>query len=208
MTIDEPAQYVIWRGEPAACRFQLKFPPDAAGRRYSVYVRLKLGEAPVGKVAFKLEAMAAGAKDRPLPAIVGDSARRYEYAFLSYASPDRAEVLKTAQALKAVHIGFFQDLLSLEPGVEYEPKLFQEIDRCDLFLLFWSSHAAASEWVIREAEHALARRTTSGPDQIPDITPIILEGPPVPRAPELLKHLQFNDWLRYVIRAVEAERSM
>ena len=135
--------------------------------------------------------------------IRGHAARRYRHAFLSYASPDRAEVLKRAQALKAVHVDFFKDLLSLEPGEIYPPRLYEEIDRCDLFLLFWSSHAKASRWVTDETDRALARRGGK-PDAPPDIVPIVLEGPPVPAPPESWKDIHFNDWLRYVIAAEEA----
>jgi hypothetical protein len=57
----------------------------------------------------------------------GDSAKQYRKAFLSYATADRAEVLKRAQALKAAHIEFFQDLLHLEPGERWQRRLFEEI---------------------------------------------------------------------------------
>ena len=82
--------------------------------------------------------------------------------------------------LQAAHIEFFQDFLSIEPGERWERQLYKEIDVCDLFLLFWSSSAVQSQWVLREAELAVARQNAS-PDEEPDITPIILEGPPVPQ---------------------------
>ena len=76
-------------------------------------------------------------------------------------SPDRGEVIKRAQGLKAGGTNFFNDLLSLEPGEEWEKRLYEEIDRCDVFYLFWSSRAKASEWVMKEIEYALARRAAS-----------------------------------------------
>ena len=85
-------------------------------------------------------------------------------------------------------------MLSLEPGEAWEQRLYDEIDRCDLFLLFWSSNAAKSEWVERETEHAIARqRATEGS---PEITPIIIEGPPPAKPiPEQLRHMHFNDYV-------------
>ena len=74
-------------------------------------------------------------------------------------------------------------------------------------MLFWSSKAAKSEWVVREAEYALGRQKKSATDT-PRITPIILEGPPVPLPPPALREIHFNDALRYVIAAVEVERSV
>jgi len=89
--------------------------------------------------------------------------------------------------------------LSIEPGERWEQRLYEEIDRCDLFLLFWSKNAARSEWVLREAERAVARQDASEGTE-PDITPIVLEGPPVPEPiPDWLQHLHFNDHLIFLI---------
>jgi hypothetical protein len=164
-------------------------------------VRVVLDTVPIGSLRFTLEAIAT---TQPRDAITmrGDGARRYVRAFLSYATPDRAEVMKRAQALRLVGLDFFQDVLSLEPGQRWERQLYREIDTCDLFLLFWSSNAAKSEWVLREAQYALDRQTKSG-DDTPDITPVVLEGPPVPPPPEALKHLHFNDYFRYFIAGAE-----
>jgi hypothetical protein len=208
LEIAEPLQSLIWRGEPRACQFLVSLPAEAAGRTSHFRVRLFLGtkpeSIPVGSLYFAFKVHDSHNLFTSAADIQGDLAQRYKYAFLSYASADRAEVLKRAQALKAARIDFFHDLLSMEPGTLFEPRLFQEIDRCDLFMLFWSSSAAQSEWVRREAEYALVRQRASR-GAVPDITPIILEGPPVPKPPETLKGIHFNDAIRYVIAAIESE---
>jgi hypothetical protein len=107
-------------------------------------------------------------------------------------------MLKRAQGLKAGGTNFFNDLLSLEPGERWEKRLYDEIDRCDVFFLFWSSHARASEWVMKETAHALARQAAS-PDGQPDIVPVIIEGPPSPAPPDSLKAIHFNDGLIYIL---------
>lgn len=202
LSADEAMQELIWRGEPDACQFTVGAPADAAGKTFYPRILVLVNSVPVGAVTFALPATA----DAPAQSTVirGDEARRYSYAFLSYSSRDRAEVLKRAQGLRAARIDFFQDLLSLEPGDEWAPRLNQEIDRCDLFLLFWSSHAKQSQWVMKEVEYALARRKSSS-GGIPDITPVIIEGPPPPSPPDSLKDIHFNDALIYVLAAVEAE---
>ena len=43
--------------------------------------------------------------------------------------------------LQALKISYFEDLLDLEPGDRWWPRLETAIDQCDLFLLFWSSDA-------------------------------------------------------------------
>ena len=74
------------------------------------------------------------------------------------------------QGLKAARINFFEDLLTLEPGEHWEKRLYEEIEACDLFLLFWSTEAKASPWVMKEVEYALNRQKKS-PDQLPRSPP-------------------------------------
>jgi hypothetical protein len=203
LEIKEPNQFLVWRGEARACQFLVTLPADAAGRNYRLRVRILVESVPVGVLQFTLHGIAESDAAERDAQIRGEWARRYRQAFLSYASDDRAEVLKRAQGLKAARIGFFQDVLTLEPGERWERRLFEEIDRCDLFLLFWSSKAAQSSWVIREAEYALARREKSS-NEVPDITPVLLEGPPIPPLPSSLSQIHFNDPIRYVIAATPA----
>ncbi len=201
LTVDEAVQFVIWRGKPCVCQFLVGVPAGSERRTFHLKARLFVGGAPVGTLKFALPVGdTAGDTD-----IVEPEVAPYRYAFLSYASEDRAEVLKRAHALKAARVGFFQDLLSLEPGERWEKRLYVEIDKCDVFLLFWSSHAAKSDWVLREAKYALARRKPL--EDRPEIVPMILEGPPVPHAPEALSAIHFNDSMRYIMAAVEAHES-
>jgi DNA-binding protein HU-beta len=204
LSVDQAMQELTWRGEPDACQFTVGAPADAAGKTFYPRVLVLLNSVPVGTVTF---ALPATAKDAPAQTSVirGDEARRYSYAFLSYSSQDRAEVLKRAQGLKAGGVDFFQDFVKLEPGDKWVPELDREIERCDLFLLFWSSHAKASRWVTKELNHALARRKSSG-DGLPDIRPVMIGKPPPPSPPHSLKDIHFNDVLSYVLAAVEAER--
>jgi hypothetical protein len=59
------------------------------------------------------------------------------------------------QAFKIAGMSVFQDILDLGPGERWEKALYGEIDRCDVFLLFWSRAAAASEWVSKEIDCSL-----------------------------------------------------
>ena len=197
LSVDGEMQTLVWRGEPCACQFTLSAPEDAAGRTIHPRILVLVDSVPVGSLTFALK-ITAKAVSKAEPELRGDRARRYAYAFLSYASPDRAEVIKRAQGLRAGGTSFFNDLLSLEPGERWEKRLYEEIDRCDVFYLFWSSQAKASEWVMKEIEYALARRLTSE-NADPDIIPVIIEGPPPPSPPESLKDIHFNDSLLYVL---------
>jgi hypothetical protein len=206
LKIDEPNQYLVWRGEQRACQFIVTLPAIQEGRKtYHLRARFLLAGVPIGSIRFPLAV--SSFEETTSIEMAGTSVQRNRRAFLSYASSDRAEVLKRMQALKVARIDCFQDFLNLEPGERWEKRLYEEIDRCDLFVLFWSSAAAHSQWVAKEAQYALDRRKAQGISSI-DITPIILEGPPIPAPPEDLKDIHFNDAIRYVISAVEAETNV
>ncbi len=98
--------------------------------------------------------------------------------------------------LQALKISYFEDLLDLEPGDRWGPRLETAIDQCDLFLLFWSSGAKRSKWVRKEVSRALQRQAGDGFSP-PEIRPVILEGPPIVPPWEELSHLHFNDRLLY-----------
>jgi TIR domain-containing protein len=203
LRIAEPRQELTWNGEPAVCSFVVALPPAAAGRSHTLSVRVRIDDMPIGRLAFMLRVAARTDDVDAEKRIQGVDAKRYRYAFMSYSSADRVEVLKNARLLRALGIDFFQDLLSLEAGQQFEPMLFSEIDKCDLFLLFWSKTAAASDWVIRETEHALERQAASR-EEAPEIKPIILDGPPVPLPPPSLGRLHFNDFITHVIAGIES----
>jgi len=199
LVIAEPHQSLVWRGRPRSCAFLVEAPRDFNADAAQLRVRVLKGAAPVGHIRFSVAIDASDARAAIEPA--GEAAPRYRRAFLSYASSDRAEVLKRAQALRAAGVDFFNDLLSLEPGERWERRLYEEIDRCDVFLLFWSQAAKESQWVRREIDRARDAARDSG--RPAEILPIILEGPPPPTPPESLASLHFNDPLCYVIAAIE-----
>lgn len=129
---------------------------------------------------------------------------RYKRAFISYASEDRAEVLKRVQMLKTLNVEFFQDLLTLEPGDRWERMLYKYIDESEVIYLFWSNAAKRSEWVEREVQYALKRRSAGG-GALPAIVPIIIEGPPIVAPPKHLADLHFNDKILYFIEEEESK---
>jgi hypothetical protein len=88
---------------------------------------------------------------------------------------------------------------------DWERRLHEAIDRCDLFLLFWTASAARSEWVERETRYALERQAAS-PREEPHIMPVFLE-PEAPSVPEYLKSRHFDSLTRLAMRGAEAERT-
>jgi hypothetical protein len=154
---------------------------------------------PVGHVKFKLTVAAQPTVSPAAP--VGDDARPYQHAFISYAREDWVEVLRRVQVLRLkrlTRLSCFQDVLDEDPGARWERRLYREIDRCDVLLLFWSTAARDSEWVRREVQYALARKVTEF--DRPEILPVILEVPPCPPWPELA-HQHFDDVVARLIAA-------
>jgi len=199
LAIDEAVQHLVWQGRAESVQFAATVPATCKPSAVIGTLTVSQDGVPIGHIKFKLAVTASGLEATPVrnePA--GTGVARYGKAFISYASADRNEVLKRVQMLRHVGIEFFQDLLDLEPGDRWEQQLYRHIDESDLFLLFWSSSARKSTWVLKEIQYALKRKAG---DELakPEIAPVILEGPPPPPPPDELAHLHFNDYLTYFI---------
>ncbi|MFM9942194.1 MAG: protein kinase domain-containing protein [Hyphomicrobiaceae bacterium] len=197
----ERRQQITWTGQPKSVDFVVQAPWSLLGRDLRPVVRLAVEGTSIGRIAFRINVSVFG--KAPEPIFTGE-ARRYRRAFLSYSSVDRAEVLKRAQAFRAAGMEIFQDVLDLEPGDRWGPRLIEEINKSDVFYLFWSHSARTSPWVRKEARQAVRRQKTTTA-RAPDIIPIVLEQPS-PLPPRFLKHLHFNDPIAPVI-AQQARQS-
>lgn len=197
LAIDEAQQSVAWNGDAKVVQFVARFAETAPAR---VLVRLValVNDAPVGHAAFYIAQAGVASEEKSSTALTP-----FKHVFVSYASANRVDVLKHAMLLKRLGLEVFQDLLALEPGERWERALYRNIDKADLFLLYWSTQAAASDWVIKEAEYALARQDNGAEIQI---MPVLLEGPPAPRPPQSLRAIHFNDPIRYIIAAQTAAK--
>jgi hypothetical protein len=208
LAVDDDVQSAVWQGEPLCIQFGVSVPEACAPRNILGTVIVSEESVPVGHLRFKFKITGVqspvGEQEEtshaePEPA---GHLTRFQQAFISYASRDRQEVLKRVQMLNVAKIKFFQDLLTLEPGDEWEKLLYDYIDKSDVFFLFWSKAAAESEWVKREVEYAIKRRADKNlPD--PEIIPVIIEGPPPAAPPKELGELHFNDKLIYFINTRE-----
>jgi hypothetical protein len=199
LEVDNPVQSLTWHGRTEAVQFGVTARKDCPKRRVIGTVVVSLGEhqIPIGHVKFKLKV--TDSEDATLPTRPAtEAACRYRKAFVSYASADRLEVMKRVQLLERLKIDYFQDVLKLEPGQPWEQAIYRHIDECDLFLLFWSTNAKNSKWVLEETRYALRRKSGDACNP-PEVVPVIIEGPPPVEPPEDLKHLHFNDRLIYFI---------
>ena len=200
LDVPDPRQALVWSGRPEAVQFAVRVPEPYRPGAVVGTVTVSQNTVPIGHIKFKLEV--TGRAEAPPPhesGPVGDDARHYRFAFVSYATPDRQKVIARVQMLRLLGMRYFQDVLDIDAGERWERKLYLKIDEADLFLLFWSKAARDSEWVRREALYALSRK--GGNDSAPpEIKPVIIEGPPpVPPWPEL-ERVHFNDKLLYFLQ--------
>lgn len=180
-TADEERQDFVWLGKHGFVQFLVT--PLAAQSTVGLTISVLQSNVPIGTIKFVVAIQPSAVESTP--EAVGDAVR-YRTAFASYASQDRAEVLRRVQMLRAVGIRCFQDVLDLEPGELWERQLWKRIDEADVLFLFWSRHALSSDWVAREWRHGLQHKG------LDFIRPVILEHPPVP-PPEELAALHFDD---------------
>jgi type VI secretion system protein ImpC len=196
LVIDDPIQVMTWTGRPESVQFGVGVPRAQRPGNVIGTVTVSLDSIPIGHIKFKLRVIETSRTPSTDAEPTGADAHRYQLAFISYASADRPKVLMRVQMLAAVGIRYFQDLLDLDPGDRWERELYRHVDECDLFLLFWSSFAKQSEWVLKEVKYALSRKA-DGEFLPPEIRPVIIEGPPIVPPPDELSHLHFNDRLLY-----------
>jgi hypothetical protein len=163
LRVDDPVASLRWRRRAEAVQFGVTVPAETTTGTVVGTVAVSVDSAPVGRIKFKLSIDLDARNPRTEPQ--GDDAPRYRFAFISYSSKDRGEVVRRVQALSLVGIRYFQDVLTLEPGERWSKRIELGIDECDLFLLFWSREAKRSDWVRREVRYALTRK--AGDDMLP-----------------------------------------
>ena len=97
--VDDPVRTLVWRGSAQSVQFGVTIPTGRAPGNLIGTVSVSDNSVPIGRIKFVLRVMAAGAVETAADEPVSQSWRRFRQAFISYASPDRAEVLKRAQML-------------------------------------------------------------------------------------------------------------
>lgn len=151
-------QGFVWDGQPRIVEFEVQVPADAAPTRMVLRFYVRLAGVVLERVLLDLEISVA----RPASVWARhevSTKRLPTTAFASYSSLDRLRVLDRVAAIRiAAGIDVFLDCLDLNPSEKWEPRLRDEIDTRDLFILFWSSAAAQSRWVTWEWERALVAK--------------------------------------------------
>ncbi len=152
-----------------------------------------LYQAANGEITFSVEGLIVG--EIPLSVYVGaaqpaaelahTAGRAFQAVFCSYSRRDLRIVERVESAYKALGLSFLRDMITLRSGEAWNEGLRGMIEQADIFQLFWSHHAAGSDHVRMEWEHALSLRRAGA-----FIRPVYWENP-MPPAPPVLGHLHF-----------------
>ncbi len=121
----------------------------------------------------------------PRPTRIVSENRIYNAIFCSYSHDDTRVVERVERAYKALGLDYLRDIHSLKSGQTWNDKLYEMIDRADIFQLFWSPTAARSQYVELEWRHALTRS-----DRPAFIRPVYWTKP-IPSVPQALSHIHF-----------------
>lgn len=198
--VPDPIETLGWNGDIRNVGFIVKAPASLAPGLYPGSAKLMHGQIPFASIMFDLEVTSSESAIAGSAGLLDSRIHRIARAFASYASQDRAEVLRRVQGIRAVGINIFLDVVSLRCGQDWEREIYKEIDHSDSFFLFWSRNAAQSMWVDREWRYALKQRG------LDFINPLPLEGPAFAEPPAALMTKHFNDMILALIKTEDAIR--
>jgi hypothetical protein len=209
---ERPAQQTVAEGamivatpEAAGLEFNPPFAPVRFRRDWHAFdFEFQAVDAPLdtsanGRITFTVEGVIVA--DVPLsiyvtetlvsaaPEPVRATAAPYEAIFCSYSHADTTIVERVEAAYKALGIDYLRDVTTLRAGSHWGPELIGLIERADIFQLFWSTHAAESQYVTQEWAHALKLIAQQAKDEH-FIRPVRWEEP-MPDPPDALSHIHF-----------------
>jgi hypothetical protein len=180
-----PAEQVItWDGQPwysATFLFQtpVTLNADLSGRVLVYNGPLILGEIPVTMTLIQSDAGKALDKAEHL--------KKFDPIFASYSHRDTPVMQYFKRARENIGQKMLVDVYDLRSGEHWAQRLLDMIDESAVFQLFWSKHAAESQYCRQEWEHALKFL----PQRERFIQPVWWEEP-MPKPPPELQDLHFQ----------------
>ena len=129
------------------------------------------------------------------PGLLRDSlaqvnAQPYRLVFPSYSHADENVVEQFEAYAGAFGDEYLRDVRKLRAGQTVRDELLKYIEEADVFQLFWSPNAAASQYVTQEWTHALAARSQRADPHF--IRPVYWTSRPLPEPPPQLQPIHFT----------------
>lgn len=186
--IDEATQSVIWLGRPASAEFLVKVPDEARDEAFGRLIVMS-DKGPVGRISFNLT-IGEGDKETEKPTLAVTEVKVYHNTYLAYDKEDHPAVEALEPHFSASGWKWSPEAPGpSEVDLDWEVKAIPAIKKSELFVLFWSDAAEASDRVETEWQVALGARL-SDKDGLPDILAVNLQNP-APEVPERLSFLSF-----------------
>ena len=143
---------IVWSGEFTQCSFRHFIDEDLEADNLYCEVNVYVNGVPVGCTSFLTDIVAHEVQN----IYAKPDATRFEKIFVSYSHQDYDRVKYLVQGFRAQGIDYFFDRHNLRSGDVYSERIFEYIDKADLFMLCWSANAQKSEYVKTEIERALS----------------------------------------------------
>ena len=139
-----------WQGDFLKYSFNYFIPEDIDIEELNCEANVFVNGAMVGEMMFNTKIVES-------PKDLNPEVRSHCFnkVFISYAHEDIQQVKFIALAYQAQGVEYFYDRHNLSGGDVFEEKIFDYIDKADLFILCWSRNAAVSEYVAKEKAHAM-----------------------------------------------------
>jgi hypothetical protein len=143
-----------WNGEKEQVDFEITISKAATVGRITLKTDVYVENIRITRIWIPFDITVAGTP--PGTSEISEPRSAPQTAFVSYASLDRSRVLDRVASL-IIHTGMevFMDCIKLRPSQKWRELLPYVILESDIFLLFWSSDAAQSDWVQWEWRHCL-----------------------------------------------------
>ncbi|MFW9872962.1 MAG: tetratricopeptide repeat protein [Candidatus Thorarchaeota archaeon] len=188
---------ITWKGKITNATFPISVPKDTPIGSHLCKAQIFVA----GFIRLEIEFLLEIGETKTKLVDVTQEFHKIRKYFASYSKKDRIEVIKRVQGIETRGgVEVFIDCLSMCPGEEWEPKIYEEILQSDLLVLFWSLAAKKSKWVQKEWKFALEKRGKFF------IQPFPLEDPDIAPPPEELEGLHFHHKYHYVIKGLESKR--
>ena len=187
LELSNPVQTFEWNGTWCVLRFDARVSVNATVNKVILRFDVAVQGFPIAAIRPEIAVSDKDKDDKSAPRSSFVEQTAPKSAFASYAEEDRPDVLSRVRSVQIVTgIDVFLDCLSMRPGEEWKETLIREIRKRDIFWLFWSRSAMASQWVGWEWRTALAEKSLSG------IQPHPLEPSELAPPPQELSDLQFG----------------
>ena len=150
-SIDRSVKSFVWQGKYTCCAFCAHVPIDFNRKKLFGEVFLTVNGATLGELMFTTAITNVPGKCGTASVV----SRFFDKVFISYAHDDADTVKHYAKAYELGDVECFFDNRTLNPGDVYDEKILDNIRTSNLFLLFWSKNAAASDYVRKEYQYAM-----------------------------------------------------